>query len=211
MIEMSNEDPNTWQHSPEAQLGQLGLSLEDVLRINGKVLDVGCGADAYFVHYLRELGIDAEGTDPRVKGRAPFLIRKDITCSGAIPRDDGAYALVVSHMNSALYQATNIYLELLKEQVPGSNQRIDENHAFRKIIARVIILEALRVTDKSSGMFVCHPAIDGLAEELSDVVAEHGFQISKERIDRRGYVPLSPDREKIGAVMGYRTVFTPIS
>ncbi|MGG1617445.1 hypothetical protein ACIFQM_19465 [Paenibacillus sp. NRS-1782] len=52
--------PPCEEYTPELQAKLLGL---DIARLQEPVLDVGCGAEARLVGYLRSLGIEAYGTD----------------------------------------------------------------------------------------------------------------------------------------------------
>lgn len=48
------------EYSPQAQLGILNI---DVCNLKEPILDIGCGKNALFVKYLRQMGLDAYGID----------------------------------------------------------------------------------------------------------------------------------------------------
>lgn len=83
------------QYTPEFQLSMLGLRLEDLVE---PVLDLGCGASARLVHWLRQQGIDAWGADRLLEAEGqpkPYLIQADWFSLALAPEHWG---VVLSHM-----------------------------------------------------------------------------------------------------------------
>lgn len=58
------------EYSAQLQIELLGL---DVVSIKEPLLDIGCGAHANLVRYLRTLGVEAYGLDRSLEVRAPYL------------------------------------------------------------------------------------------------------------------------------------------
>ena len=104
LIRTNGEDAFTpYRHSPELpvvpcaeyraelQLELLGLTLET---LREPVLDLGCGASASLVTFLRARGVEAFGLD-RMGGSAPHLLRGNWLDVAFAPR---AWGTIVSHM-----------------------------------------------------------------------------------------------------------------
>ena len=62
------------EYSSELQMKVLGLNLEN---LSEPVIDIGCGANATLVNFLRSLGIEAYGIDRLVYPDHPFLNSKN--------------------------------------------------------------------------------------------------------------------------------------
>jgi hypothetical protein len=137
----------------ELQVKSLQLSKErirDLIRMGGKVLDVGCGKQASLVCWLRELGIDAEGIDPNVETDEPFLIKQTVNGSAqqTIPRPDNYYVLIIAHQNTSLN--------------PLSEGRLFGNPTIEKITtAANTVFEILRVLN-DRGNFRCWEGLSRL-------------------------------------------------
>lgn len=58
------------EYSSELQLELLGINLENLME---PIIDIGCGASATLVNYLRSLGIEAYGIDRLVSPQHSFL------------------------------------------------------------------------------------------------------------------------------------------
>jgi hypothetical protein len=132
------------EYSPRLQLRVLRLGPR---RINGPVMDIGCGEEASLVHYLRDRGIEAYGIDRLLPAEEnDFLFR---TSWFDYPLESVSPNLLVSHLafsSHLLYQYNSAGPELANY--------LERYHT---------ILDALPV----GGMFVYTPALDFLEDRLS--------------------------------------------
>jgi hypothetical protein len=214
------------QYSINVQLDDLGFTLEDFKAINGKMLDIGCGSDANLVQYLRQNGIDAEGIDPLVEAGNEFLMKQLITSvhpvQGSIPRPDGFYRLIVSHMCMPLYiPLSDLGTEILdfmkaRNYLIGDEQ-LEMDAKDISLRATFIILEALRTLDRNSGRLVIHPLANLLEQKAGSLIRGMGFDISQERTFlSEKYDPPSDGlpislAQKYDHICEYRTVISPLN
>lgn len=153
----------------QEQLQNLGL---DIGSLSGKkVLDIGCGRSARLVRYLKERGIHAEGIDEEVWADQ-YTMKKDWR---KIPREDGSYDVVVSHM------ALSILGSALTVSV-GKITKNEKKHLDRwaEDLFAGGIKEVLRVM-KRDGIFVYFPASYGpLRRRAEEIVAAAGYYMEDE-------------------------------
>lgn len=153
----------------ELQVENLRLTRErinDLIRKGGKVLDAGCGKNADLVTWFKELGVDAEGIDPFIEKREPFLMNQNIEGPNQIPRPDGHYSLIVAHQNTTLVS--------LSEGCFFANPTPEEMGRGRNAL-----LEILRVLN-SSGNFRCW---EGLANaRVNQTLESQGYEHKKIRL-----------------------------
>jgi hypothetical protein len=160
----------------------LGLEKKLIELKGKKVLDVGCGADARLVYFLRSVGVNAGGIDPCVTDKKPFLIRRRISRlaqdSRNIPRPDGFYDLVVSHSVPPLMVALTSNAEKYLIEVMEKNSK-DFEKAFARvensaIEATTIVVEAMRVL-KGEGRYICYPGLDKIHEVMGQLTSPYNI------------------------------------
>jgi len=180
------------------QVEPLGLTREELNSIGGKkILDIGCGQKANLVYWLRELGADAEGIDPRVSNGERYLMKRRFSGMGSsdngIPRSDGFYDLVIAHSVPPIRHGLSDLKSLARSE---SNPSAD-------IIVKgtMMVLEALRVLD-SRGEFACWPALSRTGH-LSPFLAAGGWEMKK--VPVYSSMPLSPQEYDLVGDVAYRT------
>jgi len=171
MIQSVGIQPN--QYPVEEQLQNLGL---DTNSLSGKrVLDIGCGKSARLVRYLREYVIEAEGIDDEIWGDT-YTINRDWR---KIPREDGVYDVVVSHMALSILGSA-----LRVDDAAGKITKNQRKHIQRWAEDLFLegIREALRVM-KPDGSFVYFPASFGsLRRKALDIVTSAGYCMEEEQV-----------------------------
>ncbi len=163
MEDMSGFD---WQGKPgtcpiELQLDVLGLEgkvLDKLKKTKARVLDIGCGENFELVRFLRKMGINAEGLDPRIKENSEYLMGVGLPkmlkeSKKIMPRSNNYYDMIVSHCMDHFYN--RIY-------APGDEPE-NSPESFKKKYGILIpkltrsdfaVLEAVRVLKKKSDMVI---------------------------------------------------------
>ena len=146
------------------ELLSLGLDQNMLESLRGeRVLDLGCGKEAHLVHYLRELGIDAEGIDPALSQKNSFLMKRAVTYSPfkrPIPREAESYKLVLALGNPVIYDL-NRAVEAMKAyagypRILGNLCRIPDKMDY--LDSKFMIEESLRVL-RSDGKMIIAPGL----------------------------------------------------
>lgn len=128
------------EYSPALQIAVLGLD-----RVETPVLDVGCGATAALVDYLRNAGIEGVGMDR--DAQAPGVVQADWLTQDY---GRGIWGTVISHLGFSLH--------FLHHHLSDHELAFDYARAYMRILA------SLRV----GGRFAYAPALPFLEEVLGD-------------------------------------------
>jgi hypothetical protein len=128
------------EYSPGLQIAVLGLS-----QVETPVLDVGCGATAALVDYLRDAGIEGVGMDR--DAQAPGVVQADWLTQDY---GRGIWGTVISHLGFSLH--------FLHHHLSDHELAFDYARAYMRILA------SLRV----GGRFAYAPALPFLEEVLGD-------------------------------------------
>ena len=149
-----------WQGQPkptpvDIQLRVLGLTegvLDELKKGRSRVLDVGCGKDAFLVRFLRGRGINAEGLDFRIQENAKenFLITycmpKGIKMANEIiPRPDNYYDLVISHCMDDFYNPVYIPGSLKAREVEKFEKTFNDSPMAHLLRSEFAFIETMRV------------------------------------------------------------------
>ncbi|WP_310541338.1 hypothetical protein [Phenylobacterium sp.] len=128
------------EYSPALQIAVLGLD-----RVETPVLDVGCGATAALVDYLRDAGIEGVGMD------------RDAQAQGVVQADwltqdygRGIWGTVISHLGFSLH--------FLHHHLSDHDLAFDYARAYMRILGSL----------KVAGRFAYAPALPFLEEVLGD-------------------------------------------
>ncbi|MES2721621.1 MAG: class I SAM-dependent methyltransferase [Pseudomonadota bacterium] len=128
------------EYSPGLQIAVLGLS-----QVETPVLDVGCGATAALVDYLRDAGIEGVGMDR--DAQAPGVVQADWLTQDY---GRGIWGTVISHLGFSLH--------FLHHHLSDHELAFDYARAYMRILA------SLRV----GGRFAYAPALPFLEAVLGD-------------------------------------------
>ncbi|MDP3632053.1 hypothetical protein [Phenylobacterium sp.] len=128
------------EYSPALQIAVLGLD-----RVETPVLDVGCGATAALVDYLRNAGIEGVGMDR--DAQAPGVVQADWLTQDY---GRGIWGTVISHLGFSLH--------FLHHHLSDHELAFDYARAYMRILA------SLRV----GGRFAYAPALPFLEAVLGD-------------------------------------------
>ena len=142
-VDKISDQNNISDYSPEFKLKMLEL---DKNKINGKVLELGCGKDGSLVEFLRKIGIDAYGIDQMCDDTS-FLVCDDLT---TYEYEENKYDLIIAYMTFSK--------DFLKAHTDQTTDFIDYAETFMKI------LNSLKV----NGTFVYIPAIPFIEELLPE-------------------------------------------
>lgn len=135
------EPPPCHEYTPELQLEVLGTSLE---ALDPPVLDLGCGASARLVRWLRARGVAALGVD-RQAPREPGFVRASWL---EVPLPPAAFGSIVSHQAFSLHF---LHAHLEDAEAAAAHARV-----YRRI------LEALR----PGGSFLYAPGLPFVERHL---------------------------------------------
>jgi hypothetical protein len=134
-------EPTSDEYSAELQIAVLRLEPQDLLE---PLIDVGCGAQANLVSYLRARGLDAHGIDLGV-ANVPALVQADwMTYPFGVAR----WGTVVAHMSF-----TNHFV---------FQDRCSDEQAEKYAVAYLRILRSL----KPGGAFYYAPAVPFMEQHL---------------------------------------------
>lgn len=128
------------EYSPGLQIAVLGLS-----QVETPVLDVGCGATAALVDYLRDAGIEGVGMDR--DAQAPGVVQADWLTQDY---GRGIWGTVISHLGFSLH--------FLHHHLSDHELAFDYARAYMRVLA------SLRV----GGRFAYAPALPFLEAVLGD-------------------------------------------
>lgn len=141
------------EYSPALQIAVLGLN-----QVETPVLDVGCGATAALVDYLRDAGIEAVGMDR--DAQAPGVVQADWLTQDY---GRGIWGTVISHLGFSLH--------FLHHHLSDHELAFDYARAYMRILA------SLRV----GGRFAYAPALPFLEAVLGD-----GYRVESRTFDGYG-------------------------
>lgn len=141
------------EYSPTLQIAVLGLD-----RVETPVLDVGCGATAALVDYLRDAGIEGVGMDR--DAQAPGVVQADWLTQDY---GRGIWGTVISHLGFSLH--------FLHHHLSDHELAFDYARAYMRILA------SLRV----GGRFAYAPALPFLEAVLGD-----GYRVESRTFDGYG-------------------------
>ena len=128
------------EYSPALQIAVLGLD-----RVETPVLDVGCGATAALVDYLRDAGIEGVGMDR--DAQAPGVVQADWLTQDY---GRGIWGTVISHLGFSLH--------FLHHHLSDHDLAFDYARAYMRILGSL----------KVGGRFAYAPALPFLEEVLGD-------------------------------------------
>lgn len=164
------------------QLMILGFTPEMFEGLKGKkALDVGCGAKASLVYHMREMGIEADGIDPFVEGRASFLFPYQVGAEYSIPRDNWHYDLVVAHSVGWFRAGLSTLRGKIRAEREAKGYDVERDMMIARQNGAYMLMESLRVLGPS-GKFVCSPALDDLGDGVDKVLDEKGYCVSYESL-----------------------------
>ena len=141
------------EYSPALQIAVLGLD-----RVETPVLDVGCGASAALVDYLRDAGIEGVGMDR--DAQAPGVVQADWLTQDY---GRGIWGTVISHLGFSLH--------FLHHHLSDHELAFDYARAYMRILASL----------KVGGRFVYAPALPFLEAVLGD-----GYSVERRTFDTYG-------------------------
>jgi len=170
------------------------------------VLDVGCGPNGRFVHYLLGQGIFAEGLDRTVVEDIHFM---NGDCK-RIPRADHSYDLVTFHMVQAFFKGRHDFFNKALEIVLAEGKRLrqhnkrelkesalrkmNRDYAAEKIKMIATIDEAVRVL-RPEGKIIVWPFPSKLVPDVQSSYEAKGVYLQKEGFTYMG--PESPTTKEI--------------
>lgn len=195
------------QYPLDVVLDNLAL---DIPAMNGsRVLDLGCGATANLVRYLREKGVDAEGLDSEfddnvVHGhrKIPYLMRAE---ASAIPRPDEHYSAVISHY-AAFIPGTVRYASKFAREIERRIPLKERTTDVQEFQAQERILqEALRVLNEG-GKLIITPLPDYLLRQSRSFLKQQGIARDVQRVQSAMAAEVVEQQDKTGYEALYRLV-----